>query len=187
MPLLGLWWETCCHSNECFFTRMSHFSVTAFKIIFFLSLVLKSMIMTCLGMDVFEFILFGICGTSLIFMFKVLFCFGLFFGDLRKFSAIILQIVFSHCTLFPLSFGLRWHNLDLLSLSTGLLRSVNFFSVCSNYIIFNDRVPQSFPLSSHFSYGVITISLFQYHIFFILKLSFNSLSYLLFICWNFLF
>lgn len=59
--LHGLWWEIC-YSSDWFFPlkeRCYFLSLAAFKIFSYRSLVFRSLIIICLGVDFFWFILFG--------------------------------------------------------------------------------------------------------------------------------
>lgn len=114
--LYGLWWEIHCHSNCC--------SLATFKV-FPLSGVFSSLIMMCLGLDFFGFILLWICWASVIYRFMS-------FAKCEKFSATISETLMTQMLDLLLLFHrslrlcLLFSNLFILCVQTGY--SINLSS-----------------------------------------------------------
>ena len=77
----------------------SFFSSDCFHDFFPLSLVFRGLIMMSIGMDFFEFFLFGVFSAAYIYRLTSLHKFG-------KFSAIISLVLFQPCHIYPLLPGL---------------------------------------------------------------------------------
>lgn len=80
-------WDLCRHLLHCFICNMPFFT-NYFQVFFSLSLILSSLIMTCLGMVFFELILFWLFWASWIYKFMSFVKFG-------GFTAIVFQIFFN--------------------------------------------------------------------------------------------
>ena len=77
-------WEIHCHFNWCSPIDNSNFSLGTFSISS-LSLVFRSLIMMCLGMDLLGFIVFEVCSTSYQIWDVFSYCFSMTFSSSQSF------------------------------------------------------------------------------------------------------